>query len=549
MTDAKKVFDQIKSDASTWVPRWQDLSKYIDNTRGRFFSEVSDGKKVDSKTIITSVPHQSVRVMAAGLMTGLSSPSQPWFKLGVADVELMADEAVRDWLEMCEERMMVAFTMAKIYRALYELYLEIVQFGTAAALIDEDFENIIKIRSFTAGEYFLGVDDKGLVEHFGRTFYATPFQLMKEFGPDNLPDQVKQDFRANVSSKYLIYHLITPNLQRDVSKIDFMNMEYASLYWVDGCNFDRYLRAGGYNERAVVGPRWETVSCDVYGRSPSWHGLGDIKMLHKMEKDKLLVLDKVADPPVQADSSIIGAVNTLPGGVTRFSATTPNAGVRETYQMNPNLQAIQEIINVTERKIAKSFYNELFQMLENESRSQITAREIAERHEEKLLQLGPVLINLERELLSPIIERTFAIMMRNGLLPMPPANMQGMNINIEFISMLSQAQKLVSAGAIERNVAFIGNIALVKPEVLDLLDADEVVYKYGEISGGPRSMLRSKDKVVKIRQDRAKAAQAQQVAQSLLATAQIAKTASEAKLANGESMLDQTGKAMAGKAQ
>src|SRR5205823_5874348 len=124
-------------------------------------------------------------------------------------------------------------------------------------------------------------------------------------------------------------------------------------------------------------------------------------------------------------------------------------------------------IRQIQERVKDAFYANLFLMMAESDRREITAREIDERHEEKMLMLGPVLERLHGELLDPLVKRVFNIMARNGLIPPPPEDVAPSQVTIEFISMLAQAQKAVSTGAIERFWQFGMQIATSKPEALD----------------------------------------------------------------------------------
>ena len=157
----------------------------------------------------------------------------------------------------------------------------------------------------------------------------------------------------------------------------------------------------------------------------------------------------------------------------------------------------------------------------------MTAREVVERHEEKMLQLGPVMERLTDELLDPLIDRTFSVLLRNGDLPPPPEELQGMELKVEYISILAQAQKLVGTSAVERLASFVGNLAGVRPEVLDKINFDEMVDQYGGMLGVPPQLIRPDEEVAKLRQARAQqAAQAQQ-AEAAAASVQGARVLSE----------------------
>lgn len=539
--DAKYKLSQLKSDAQNWLPVWKELSDRIDNSRGRFDEGTpNDGKKINPK-ILNSVPKRSLNTLAAGMLSGLTSPAQKWFRTGLANTDLMEWDPVKSWLEKVDEIMMAVFGMSNIYNSFHSSYLELGQFGTACGIIDEDYDRVINTKVFTCGEYYIGLNSKGQVNELGRVMNMTALQIVEAFGLNSTKGEEKKDLREAYekgSNKFFtVYHLIAPNKNRVPGKIDNKNMPYSSTYWLSTSGDDDMpLHVGGYNENPIFCPRWDVVSSDKYGRGPSWFALADIKQLYKMEKNKLLTLDKIGDPPIQASAD--ATINTLPGGISRYNPTNPNSGVRPVYQVNSELNAQQAMIEQTKKDISDAFYVDLFQMLKNIDRAQITAREIAERHEEKLLQLGPVLINLEREQLNPIVERVFGILLRNGMLPPPPKELQGQDLNVEYISPLAMAQKMIEAQSIERTVGFIGNLATVKPEVMDLLDTDEAARIHSRLGGSPAKIIRSKEVVDQIRQGREKQMKAQALMESADKAVQIAKNASAVTTKDGSNLVD-----------
>jgi len=181
-------------------------------------------------------------------------------------------------------------------------------------------------------------------------------------------------------------------------------------------------------------------------------------------------------------------------------------------------------------------------MLAMSDRRDITAREVAERHEEKLLMLGPALDNMQTELYSPGINRAYAIMSRLTLaggvpmIPPAPESLQGEEIQIEYVSILAQAQKMVGATAIEQFAAFVGGLAEVKPDIIDKADFDEMVDQYGDVLGVPAAIIIPDEKVAKIRAARAKEVAAAKAAEAAMASAQGAKTLSEADMGGNNAL-------------
>jgi hypothetical protein len=215
----------------------------------------------------------------------------------------------------------------------------------------------------------------------------------------------------------------------------------------------------------------------------------------------------------------------MPGGVMFVDATGPGGGVRSAYEVNLRLDYLLADIQDTRNRINQAYYADLFLMLASQpANGKMTATEVAERHEEKLLMLGPVLERLHNELLSPLIDITFDRMAEAGILPPAPSEIQGADLEIEFVSTLAQAQRAVAAAGTDRLLGTVGTLAGLKPDVLDKVDFDQVVDDYGELFGVNPKIIVPDDKVAEIRAARAQQEQAMQAAASATAAAQTAKT-------------------------
>jgi len=258
---------------------------------------------------------------------------------------------------------------------------------------------------------------------------------------------------------------------------------------------------------------------DIYGNAPGMEALGDIKQLQHEQLRKGQGIDYQTKPPIQVPTSLKNRdIDMLPGGVTYYDPVSPQSGIKSMWEVNLDLKDLLEDIRDVRERIRGAFYADLFLMLANATDTRMTATEVAERHEEKLLMLGPVLERLHNELLDPLIETTFARMVRAGILPPPPPEMQGMEINVEFVSMLAQAQRAIGVNSVDRWMGVVGQVAAFKPEVLDKVDADYWVDAYADMLGVDPKMILASDKVALIR--KARAEQVQQAQQAELAEQQ-----------------------------
>jgi hypothetical protein len=306
-------------------------------------------------------------------------------------------------------------------------------------------------------------------------------------------------------------------------------MPYRSCYFEPNARDGKTLRESGFNQFRVLAPRWSATGTDVYGISPAMEALGDIKQLQHEQLRKAECIDFQTKPPLQIPSSLKNRdVDVLPGGKSYYDQTGPNNGIRTAFDVQLNLQHLLEDIGDVRGRINSTFYADLFMMLANNTNSQMTATEVAERHEEKLLMLGPVLERLQNELIDPLVEITFNRIIETGIGPIPPPEMREQELNIELVSMLAQAQRAIGINSIDRFVGAMGSVAQISPDVLDRLDPDAWVDEYTDLAGVSPRLLVPKDAADKVRVARVKAQQASQQEQSLATRSQSARNIAQA---------------------
>jgi len=468
-TDYKRQYDALKNEQSSYLPVWKELGAYLAPTRGFFDGQLpGQGRRIDHKTLLDSAPCLSVEVLCAGMMSGLTSPSRSWFDLSLAPEEMMELPGAREWIFDVKKRLEEVFAKSNVYGVLHGFYEEIAVFGTAAFLVEEDKDKGIYCRPFTIGEYCLGTDEKGRTNRFGREFFLTAAQLIEKFGPENVPAQITAlPVHEQTSKYYKVFHLITPNERHAPFFHDNQHMAFTSVYFLED---GHVLRQGGYKEFPVIAARWEVKNAsDVYGKGPGWKCLGDVKMLQKMQKTKLVALDKSTNPPVMVSANVQGEVNLLPGGVTRYNGAADGA-VRPAYQVQPDLNSLEAAIESVRATIRSQFFADVFLALSAQNYTGMTATEVAERHQEKMLVLGPVLERLKNELLDPLIDRAFNLLARQRLLPTPPQSIQGLPLKVEYVSMIAQAQKAAGLSSLVQGLNYAASVAAAKPEILKRVD-------------------------------------------------------------------------------
>lgn len=513
-----KRWEALKSERSSWMPHWQEISEVLLPRAGRFL--VTDNNKGDKRhrAILDNSGTRALRTLSGGMMAGMTSPARPWFRLTTKDPKLDESYEVKKWLGKVTGLMQMIFNQSNVYRALQMAYEELGAFGTTAVIVLDDYDSVIHCMPLTIGEYAIATDSRGNVNTLYREFRMTVGALVEEFGYNAVSPQVKRLWdRGNLDEWITVINAIEPRKERDPSKLDSKNMPYRSVYFESTGRGDAILRETGFHQFPALAARWNVTGGDIYGTGPGMEALGDLRQLQQEQLYKSKGIAQQADPAVVAAADMRNQeANLVPGGVVWADSPAQVVAVRAAYEVNFNLAYLVQDIQDVRQRINEAFYKDIFLMITGMPATQrATATEIAERHEEKMLMLGPVLERLNAEMNDRLISMTFDRMVRTGLLPPVPEELQGVELNVDFVSILAQAQRAVATNSIDRFTQNLGTLVAIKPDLADKFDADYWADSYADLLGVDPQLIVPGDKVALIREQRAQ--QEQQMAQMAMA--------------------------------
>lgn len=545
----------LRTNRWSWWTHWRELADYFLPRRYKWLitpNQQSRGSPINEHIIDNSGTIYA-RNLAAGLMTGKSSPSRPWFKLKIGRLDSTGTNPVSLWLSECERLMSLVFHESNFYNSIATWYFDLVIFGTASMLIYEDYENVINCYNPCAGEYYVDIDGTYRPVIFYREFTMTISAVVNRFGLENCSDNVKKLYKqntgANLTREIIVAHAVEPNDPKRGWGIPPM-FKFVECYWEWGGSASPqggqasppgFLQKKGYHEQFAIVGRWDLVSNDPYGRSVAMDALGDQKQLQLESRRKAQGIDKMVNPPLVADIQLKNQpASLLPGGVTYVSgyAASGKPGFSAVYDTKFPINEMTEDLAEVRQRLLKTFFNDLFQPLSQyETRSNITQDEVNQRKAEALIMLGPAMERIDHEGLGVIIERVFAMCARAGIFPEPPQEIQNMNMNIEFISMLNQAQQATQATAIEQLLNMSGGLAAIDPQIMDKINLDFALDKYSSLLNNDPRLMRTDDEVAQIRKQRQEQQQAAQQAEMVEKYAKGAQVLSETDVGAGQSAL------------
>jgi len=504
----QKQFLAMKLERETFDAHYKELARYINPRRGRFLTTDRNKGEPRHQEIINSHASQAHKVCTNGLLSGIMSPARPWFDLVVDDPDLIEFQPVKVYLEEVGKQINRVFNASNLYNMAPTMLGEMVLFGTGAMSHEDDFENVARFYAHTVGSYIIAQDENYRVNVFGREFEMTVMQMVKKFGLDNVSINVRRAYdQGDYHAWYPVWHLIEPNPEADARKPLAKYKAFRSCYFepdrVQANDIGKFLRKSGYDEFPVYVPRWAVTAEDIYGTDcPGMTSLGDVKMLQIQEREMAKAIARQNTPPLHGPATLANKeIDLLPGGGTFYDAEGTSR-LMPVYQPNADLNSMMADLQRTAARIDRAMFVDLFLAITSmegiQPRNQL---ELTQRNQERLLQLGPVLERTHNEFLTPLVNRTFNQLVRastdaNGnwletaVLPPPPPELQGREVEPRYISSIAIAQRAAGVGPIEQTVALVGG--LMQAGILRdsfKIDGDQVVDEYAMRVGAPPKII------------------------------------------------------------
>lgn len=545
--ELERLRAQLLVERSSFFSHWQELGEFIFPRRTRFYTTDTDRGNRRNRSIINSTAGLAARTLRSGMMSGFTSPSRQWFRLTTLDPDLAKMEPVKEWLYDVSWMMSDVFLRSNLYTTLQTVYGDMGCFGTAAMMLMEDYDRVIHTQPFVIGSYYLFANDKLNINGFMRDFRLTVRQIVEQFAWDattkkydwnNVSSLVHSLWNAGTTESWIdVSHFVGPNPDYDPNSLRSDKKKYISVYYERGSVGSQYtlsqvdsmkvLSRRGYDKFRIMAPRWEVSGEDIYGTyCPGMEALGDAQGLQVYERRGAQALEKSINPPMVGPSSLrTQKATVVPGDITYLDTRDGAQKFEPAYQINPNFQQLNIEKEAIMDRIKKCFHEDLWLVVSNLERGNVTAEEVRALQNEKLQEIGPVVDRLNQDLLDGLVEQTFDIMVEQGRIPPPPPMLRKAPLKVQYTSIIAQAQKALAAGGIEQFWGFAMRVQEAKPEdtsVLDKVNTDEILERYAEDLTIPPGIVRDDADVQQLRGARQEA-QAKQ--QQLAAAEQASKTA------------------------
>jgi len=523
VADLKRQYERLKKERDKRLSDWKDVQKYVAPSVLNWDNPQDKIPKRSKR--FTTRPTQFARTLRTGLVGYSISPNIVWQKLTFEDQHHVDSiYGAKDWLEQVERKLYAEFSRSNLYQQVGIMINNAVLYGDGVMMIDEIVgDNRLRFTALKKQEYVLGIDEYDEVDTIYRRYTMSLENAQKFFGFDNLSENQKEEYLksgpSDLDKEITIIHAVFKREDNDSDSTDAKKMPYASIYIDEG--EDRILMESGYNEFPFAVFIWEPVSGTPYGESPSIHALDDIRILNKIDEQKLKVAQMAGSPAYNVPESMKGPANVVPNAYNYYSKpheiiSPINTGI--------NFPITLEIYHDIEDRIKDWFFVDFFLALQRKE-GKMTATEVMEMQGEKAAVLSDVVVILNKSL-QKIIQRSFNLIYKQRKIPQPPASLTntGAQMKVDFMGPLAQAQKKYhESSGIQQAIHLIGSIAQVSgTTALDVVDFDATMKRGLEGLGFPQEAIREDKDIEALRKERAEQqAQQQQMAAAMETQKQI----------------------------
>jgi hypothetical protein len=548
-------YSRLEQDRAYWMSMWQSISDLVMPRKSYILTQQISPTTDKEQRLFDSTAVRANMVLAAGCMSYITPADSRWCSFeapeGIED-----GEGVQEYFAEVTEAVLEALSRSNFHSAIHELYLDRGCFGTAVIFAEAGETTPIIFRNIDVGTFVLSENHEGVVDTCFRKFEMTARQIVEEFGIENVSDQIKKCYeeQKNLDQKFEILHGVYPRSEkeRNPKKLDGKNKPFASCYLE--CRSKNILREGGYDEKPFMATRYLKWQQGVYGWSPSWVALPDIRQLNFLQKQMDALAELAAFPRILVPDGMEGVVDLRAGGITYFNASDPSAKPQE-WATQGRYDVGLERVKEKQTHINEAFSVPLFQMFtaqESSTPTRMTATEVNARNAERLANFSPTFARLTTELLIPLLQRVYGILARRGELPPPPEALIQQDAKgtlfvpepkVVFNSRIALAIRAIELAASERSLQRAGMLmqATGDPSIMDNFNLDKIVREGALAEGVDADHLRDMGDIEQIRAGRAEAQQAAMEQQQAMAMAEMANKASAVKQDSllGQEMMNQ----------
>jgi hypothetical protein len=471
-----KRYDAAKHRRNAWEGVWRDCYSYaLPQHEDRGMGTVGGGK---TSHLYDSTAMDAVEQLAASLLGQLTPPWSAWFGLKPGP-EMNAEDAQKlsPALEKAARLIQSHFDRSNFTTEMHQAFLDLITGGTATLQFDEASIGGFSAFRFNAIPLTQSVLEEGArsgrLDGVYREAEMTYAKIMDRFPSALLPPEMEMDAEKQSDKTYTVLETVLP---------DQYAYQYAA-YLLDQGDEPIVLKSGAMNDAPFISFRWMKAAGEIYGRSPVMKCLPDIKTANKVVELVLKNASIAVAGIWQADDDGVlnpANIDLTPG--TIIPKAVGSSGLTP-LEMPGRFDVSQLILDDLRSRIRHGL---MVDRLGAIGQTTMTATEVLERSSEMAMVLGATYGRLQSELLTPLIQRAYAILRRRG--EVPDIDVDGRLVSLDYRSPMALAQ---GQKDVQNILYWINTSVAMGPEAASAIDMAAAARHLGASLGVPSDLIRT----------------------------------------------------------
>ena len=469
-----------------WESLWQESYEFALPQRQGFGAAIRPGEN-RMERLYDGTALDAVEQLAASLLGNLMPPWTQWFGLKPGpDMDPAKAEALAPVLEKAARTIQAHFDRSNFVVEIHQCFLDLIVGGTASFFIEEAEPGAFSAFRFTAvplHQIVLEEGDKGLLDAAYRNLSLTVPQIQARYQNAKLPPDILRATEKDPQQKFSVLEAIVPD-------------GYSSLYTallIDEGKEPVVLKQVRMADTPMIGFRWLKSPGEVYGRSPVMKALPDIKTANKVVELILKNASIAVTGIWQADDDGVlnpANVELKPGSI--IPKAVGSQGLKP-LEMPGRFDISQIVLDDLRSRIRHAL---LADKLVPVTSRRMTATEVLERSAEMALLLGATYGRLQTELMTPLVQRAYAILRRRG--EVPDVNIDGRLVTLDYRSPLARAQ---GQRNVQNTLFWLEAVQAMGPQALGAVNLPQAARVLGDALGVPSDLILNELPVLKEKND------------------------------------------------
>ena len=467
-------FEAAKKRRSEWENLWEECYEFALPQRGGFTFENVTGRP-RTEQIFDATAMDAVDQLASSMLGNLTPTWSQWFGLKPGpDLSDAEAEQLAPVLEKAAKTIQDHFDRSNFAVEIHQCYLDLIVGGRASLFFEETAPGAFSAFKFSAApltNIVLEEGEGGYLDGAYRQMNMTLEQLQARFPLAVLPADVLKRADQNPQERFKVLEAVVP---------DGLVYAYHACLVEDGDVLS--LSAGQFEQSPVISFRWVKSPGELYGRSPVMKALPDIKTANKVVELILKNASIAVTGIWQADDDGVlnpNNVELVPGSIIPKAI---GSGGLQPLDMPGRFDVSQLVLESLQNRIRHALLADRLAPIDS---PRMTATEVLERSAEMALLLGATYGRLQTELLTPLIQRAFAILRRRG--EVPDLSIDGRLVAVDYRSPLARNQ---GQRNVQNTLSWINSVLSMGPEAASAVNLPEAARFLGEALGVPSDLIR-----------------------------------------------------------